>query len=224
MRIGADFETLFARMAESAANATLRLDRGSRERLAALEGRSIQVESTEPGQVFSIRISGGRVEVLAGLVDSPDALVRGRLTELMAWFAAPDGSAASRVEIDGAAAVPVALAEVFRGLVPRGLPLPIRGEDLKGAAELAGAVLGSATEGAARAWRQVSGQPFVNRDRFGDAREEIGSLRAEIERLTGRLEALESVGSKAPGAQREPVREDAPARDAGNSRRDEARG
>ncbi|MDE0064018.1 MAG: hypothetical protein OXP09_00445 [Gammaproteobacteria bacterium] len=199
MRLGSDLETLFAHMAESAANATLRLDKRSSERLTALEGRSVQVESSEPAQVFSVRVSDARIEVLPGLVDSPDALVKGSFRDLTAWFAAPGSSAAERVEIDGDASVPADLAELFRALAPKGLPLPFRGEDLLGAAELAGAVIGSAAEGAARAWRQVSsGPPFVNRDRFGEAREEIASLRADIESLAGRVESLESAGGRGP--------------------------
>ena len=208
MRPGYDLESLFARMAESMANATLRLDKGSRERLAALEGRSIQVESTGPAQVFSVRVCDGRIEVTPGPVDSPDAVVRGRFQGLAAWLAAPDGSAAERVEIDGDPAVPAELAELFRALAPQGLPLPFRGEDLVGAVELAGAVIGSAAEGAARAWRQVSKGAFVSRDRFGDAREDIEALRADIGNLTARVATLETArggaeegeaGQPAPG-------------------------
>ena len=197
MSLGSDLESLFARLAESMANATLRLDKGSTEHLAALEGRSIQVESTGPAQVFTVRVSDARIEVTPGLVDSPDALVRGRFQDLAAWLAAPDGSAAERVEIDGDPAVPADLAELFRQLAPLGLPLPIRGDDLLGAVELAGAVIGSAAEGAARAWRQVPAQPFVNRDRFGDAREDIEALRADVANLTARVEALESARREA---------------------------
>lgn len=212
MSLGSDLESLFARMAESAANATLRLDKGSRERLAALEGRSVQVESSDPAQVFSVRVSDAQIEVLPGLVDSPDALVKGRFQDLVAWFAVPDGSAAERVEIDGDAAVPADLAGLFRALAPRGLPMPLRGDDLLGAAELAGAVIGSVAEGAARAWRQVSsGPPFVNRGRFGDAQEEIVGLRAEVENLAARLGSLESAGDKGPDARAEDSgREDGP--------------
>ncbi|MCY4563111.1 MAG: SCP2 sterol-binding domain-containing protein [Gammaproteobacteria bacterium] len=197
MPLGSDLESLFARLAESMANATLRLDKGSTERLAALEGRSIQVESTGPAQVFTVRVSDARIEVTPGPVDSPDALVRGRFQDLVAWLAAPNGSAAERVEIDGDPAVPADLAELFRQLAPLGLPLPIRGDDLLGAVELAGAVIGSAAEGAARAWRQIPAQPFVNRDRFGDAREDIEALRADVGSLTARVEALESARREA---------------------------
>ena len=190
---GADLESLFARAAESLANATLRLDRESGSRLAALEGRSVQVESTSPAQVFSVRVIDARIEVRPGPVDSPDALVRGRLQDLLAWFAAPDSGAAEPVVIKGDAAIPGDLAGVFRALAPGSLALPFREDDLLGALELAGAVIGSAAEGAARAWGQVtSGPPFVNRDRFGDAREEIGSLREEIESLADRVASLES--------------------------------
>lgn len=188
---GADLESLFARAAESVANATLRLGKDSRERLAALDGRSIRVESTGPAQVFSVRIVDAHIEVLPGLVDSPDAVVRGRLQDLMAWLAVPGSSAAERVEIDGDAAVPADLAELFRSLAPEGVALPFRNDDLLGAVELAGAVIGSAAEGAARAWREVAAPPFVNRDRFSEAREEIESLRKEIDRLQDRLASLE---------------------------------
>lgn len=193
MRPDSNLESLLARWAESVANATLSLDKGCEERLAALEGRSVQVESTASAQVFSVRVSDGRIEVLPGLVDSPDAVVSGKLQDLVAWFAMPDGDAAERVEIEGDADVPEGLSELFRELVRRGLPLPLRGDDLLGALELAGAVIGSAAEGATRAWRQASsGPPFVNRGHFGDAQEEIASLSAEIESLVARVESLES--------------------------------
>ena len=209
MRLDGDLESLFARLAELMANATLRLDSGSGERLAALEGRSMQVESTEPAQVFTVRVSDARIEVTPGLIDSPDALLRGRFQDLLAWLAAPEGTAAERVEIDGDQAVPSDLAELFRRLAPLGLPLPFRGDDLLGAVELAGAVIGSAAEGAARAWRQVSTQPFVNRDRFGDARGDVEALRKDMENLTARVETLESArGGVAEAAEGEPAQGD----------------
>lgn len=215
MRPGSELESLFARAAESVANAALRLDKESRARLAALEDRSVQVESTGPARVFTVRVSHARIQVLQGRAASPDALVTGKLQDLIAWFAAPQSGAAERVAIGGDSALAAELADLFRALAPRGLPLS--GDDLLGAAELAGAVIGSAAEGAVRAWRQVSsGPPFVNRDRFSDAQQEIGSLREEIESLAARVASLESSGVKGlgDGPQRDhrdaPHSEDAP--------------
>ncbi len=194
----ADLESLLARAAESLANATLRLDKRAGERLAALDGRSIQVESTDPAQVFSVRVDNTRLVVTRGPADSPDATVSGRFQDLVAWLAAPSSSAAARVEIDGDTAVPAGLAEIFRSLAPQGLSLPIRGDDLLGALELAGAVAGSVAEGAARAWRQVAAPPLANRDRFAGARAEIAGLREEIEGLAARVAALESSAGGQP--------------------------
>ena len=201
MRVGADLDAVFAGMAESLANATLRLDKASGERLAALEGRTVQVESTLPSQVWSVRVRDARIEVLPGLVDSPDVIARGKPQDLLAWFASPEGQAAQRVQIEGDAALLAELAGVFKALAPKGFSPPIRGQDLLGAAELAAAVMSSAAESVAGAWREATAGRFVNRSGYGDFEEGIESLRAEIERLSARVRTLESArGNQAAAA------------------------
>ncbi len=192
MRTDAGLDALFARVAQSIANATLRLDKTSAERLATLEGRAIQVEGTLPGQVWCIRIRDARIEVLTGLADSPDAVVRGKPQDLLAWFVSPDGQAAERVEIEGDRTLLVALAGVFKALAPTGLSPPIRGQDLLGAAELAAAVLGSAAESVADAWREAAVGRFANRADQDDFQSGIERLEVEVKRLSARVRDLES--------------------------------
>lgn len=187
-----DLHAMLAGLAQRMANAALRLDAASAGRLAALEGRTVQVESTRPGQVWSVRVRDARIEVLAGLADAPDVVVRGEPQDLLAWFAAPGGRAAERVEIDGDATVLADLAALFKALSPSGLAPPIRGQDLLGAAELAAAVLRSAAQGAGSAWRDANVERFVNRTRFSGFLDGIDNLRLAVERLSVRVGALES--------------------------------
>ena len=182
-----DLHAMFAGLAEKMANATLRLDAASSARLAALAGCKVQVESTLPGQVWSVQVRDGRIAVLAGLADSPDVVVRGKPGDLFAWFVSPDGRAAERVEIDGDAAALAELAAVFKALSPGGLAPPIRGQDLLGAAELAAAMLRSAAQGAGSAWREAYGERFVNRAHFSGFLDGIDDVRLEVERLFARV-------------------------------------
>lgn len=192
MRARVDLDSMFAGVAESVANATLRLDQASRDRLAELEGRTVQVESAFPGQVWSLRVREGRIEVLAGLADSPDVVVRGKPQDLLAWFVAPEGRSAQRLDIQGDAALLTDLAGVFRELAPMGMRSPIAAEDLLGAAELAGAVLRSAAESIAGAWREATADRFVNRSYYDDFQGGIEQLRDRVERLSTRVRALEA--------------------------------
>ena len=186
---------MFAGLAEKVANATLRLDAASEGRLAALEGLGVQVESTAPRQTWSVRVRDARIELLAGFLDSPDVLVRGRPQDLLAWFAAPDGRAAERVEIDGDAQALAELAAVFKEMTPGGLVSPIRGQDLLGAAELAAAALRSAAEGAGNAWREAQPGQYVNRAGLDGFLDGLDSLRLAVGRLSARVDALESAGA-----------------------------
>ncbi len=198
-----ELDALFAGLAQTLANATLRLDRAGRERLAELEGSTVQVESAFPAQVWSWRVTEGRMEVLAGLADSPDAVVRGNAQDLFAWFVAPDSRAAEKVEIQGDATLLAELAEVFRVLTPFGMASPVGAQDLLGAAELAGAVLRSAAESVAGAWRDATTERFVDRARFDDFASGIATLRDAVGRLSERVRALEPGGSGGSGTQGE---------------------
>ena len=199
-----DLHAMFAGLAEKMANATLRLDAASSARLAALAGCKVQVESTLPGQVWSVQVRDGRIAVLAGLADSPDVVVRGKPGDLFAWFVSPDGRAAERVEIDGDAAALAELAAVFKALSPGGLAPPIRGQDLLGAAELAAAMLRSAAQGAGSAWREAYGERFVNRAHFSGFLDGIDDVRLEVERLFARVGALESARARQPERDEDP--------------------
>ena len=198
MAAGEGLDSLIARALESFANATLRLDKASEAHLAPLEGRTAQVESTFPDQVWCIRVRDARIEVSAGLADSPDVVAKGAPGDLLAWFAAPESRAAERVEIDGDTELLAELAGVFRALAPTAMMPPTPGEDLLGAAELAAATLNSAAQAVAGAWREATRPPFVNRSRFSDLKDETERLQSRVVRLAERVEALESKQSGQP--------------------------
>ena len=205
MAAGEGLDSLIAGALESVANATLRLDKASEARLAPLEGRTAQVESTFPDQVWSIRVRDARIEVSPGLADSPDVIAKGAPGDLLAWFAAPESRAAERVEIDGDAELLAELAGLFRALAPTAIIPPTPGEDLLGAAELAAATLNSAAQAVAGAWREATRPPFVNRSRYSDLKDEIDRLQSRVEHLAERVEALESRQSGQPAGEEGPA-------------------
>ncbi len=195
-------DTLFADVLETFSNAALGLDPESSERLRMLEGRSLQIESSAPQQVLTLIVRDARIVMLAEPVDRPNVIVRGRMQDLLAWFAATRQASQTnqRVEIEGDETTLFEVINVFKRFAPDpGYPFnnfiaSEIGQNLLGAAELAIAGLRSAVEGAGSAMQQSAANQYLDQSHVNAFLEALEDLRLRVDRLAARVGAAEADG------------------------------
>ena len=194
-------DTLFADVLETFSNAALGLDPESSERLRMLEGRSLQIESSAPQQVLTLIVRDARIAMLAEPVDRPNVIVRGRMQDLLGWFAATSQAPQSqRVEIEGDETTLFEVMDVFKRFAPDpGYPFnnfiaSEIGQNLLGAAELAIAGLRSAVEGAGSAMQQSAANQYLDQSHVNAFLEALEDLRLRVDRLAARVGAAEADG------------------------------
>ncbi len=195
-------DTFFADVLETFSNAVLGLDPESPERLRILEGRSLQFESSAPQQVLTLTVRDARIVMLAEPVDTPNVIVRGRMQDLLAWFAATSQASQTnqRVEIDGDETTLFEVMDVFKRFAPDpGYPFnnfiaSEIGQNLLGAAELAIAGLRSAVEGAGSAMQQSAANQYLDQSHVNAFLERLEDLRLRVDRLAARVGAAEADG------------------------------
>jgi ubiquinone biosynthesis protein UbiJ len=184
-------------------NTSLALDPASRARLAALEGRRVQINTTlgPLGQrVFSLTVSAGRLRFYTHPVDAPHVIVQGDPPTLLAWLIGAE-EPARRLVIEGDTTVLGELNGVLRSFRPDlGKPLTrVVGADAArtalGTAELVLAGLRSALQGAGHGLRDGAAQTFVDRPRMERLLDDLDDLRLRVDRLGARVAAREQLGA-----------------------------
>ena len=194
-------DTFFADVLETFSNAALGLDPESSDRLRVLEGRSLQIESSAPQQVLTLIVRDARIAMLAEPVDTPNVIVRGRMQDLLAWFAATTQATDQRVEIEGDETTLFEVINVFKRFTPDpGYPFnnfiaSEIGQNLLGAAELAIAGLRSAVEGAGSAMQQSAANQYLDQSHVSAFLEALEDLRLRVDRLAARVGAAEADGA-----------------------------
>lgn len=191
---GAD--AVLADLLADLANRGLALDPTSRARLAALEGRVVllTVELPLAARNLYVTVDQGRLRLLTRTDAMPNAAVRGRPPDLLAWLA---GTAGPGVTIDGDTTLLGELTAVLRDFRPdleRPLAGVVGGDAARtaiGTVELALAGLRSAFEGAGEAARAGAGRAFVDRRQLGRLLDELDDLQLRIDRLGARVAAVE---------------------------------
>ena len=184
--------------AEALANTTLALDSQARQRLARLEGRTIQIE-TDPGESVTIEFCGERVRVMARSVDHPNAIVRGSPASLLgAW----SGGSRADLRIDGDETLIEELRNILRDLQPDfGEPLArLIGEqnadNITGFLELAGRALrrlaGDLGDEGSRTVRAAAHRQFVDLGSLDQFSEQVVLAQLATDRLGARLQQLEN--------------------------------
>jgi ubiquinone biosynthesis accessory factor UbiJ len=181
------------------ANLSLNLDPASRARLAALEGRRIQLNASFPEPLgpreFTLLIQGGRLRLFTHAQDAPNVIVRGAPADLVSAIFA--GSDQARLTIDGDATVLHEFSAALRDFRPDlGGPLSqMLGADAAraalGTAELAFAGLRSLLEGAGNTVRDGATRTFVDRAQAERLLDDVDELRLRIDRLGARVAAAE---------------------------------
>lgn len=198
-------DSVLADVLADLATRSLDLDPASRARLAALEGRQVQVTTELPMALgerhFALTISGGRLRFYPHPLERPNVVVRGTPPDLVAWLVAEESAARTRLTIDGDAAVLSELTGVIKAFRPAlGGPLSgILGAEFAqaalGAAELALAAATSALEGAGRTVRDEAARAFVDRRQAERFLDEMDDLRLRVDRLAARVLAREQPGT-----------------------------
>lgn len=191
-------EAVLADLLADLANAGLELDPATQARLAALEGRSLQI-STRLAPLgerdLTLRVSGGRLRLHPHAVDAPHVIVRGDPSTLLAWLTGADEPGGLR--IDGDSTVLGEFTAVLRTFRPDlGGPLarllgPHAARDALGTAELALAGLRSAFQGARNSVRDGAGRTFLDRAGLDRLLDELDDLRLRADRLGARVTAEE---------------------------------
>lgn len=181
------------------ANLSLNLDPASRARLAALNGRRVQLTAEFPPPLgtreFTLLIQSGRLRLFTHAQDAPNVIVRGSPTDLVSAIAG--GSDRARLTIDGDATVLHELTAALRGFRPDlagPLSQALGAEAARaalGTAELALAGLRSLLEGAGNTVRDGAKQTFVDRAQAERLLDDLDDLRLRIDRLGARVAAQE---------------------------------
>lgn len=87
MSTGSPLERLFAELANTLANASLRLDPRSRSRLQAIDGRRVDLVAELPAPIgpktVSVRVVGDRLQVVPDPKDAPNAIARGSVADFL---------------------------------------------------------------------------------------------------------------------------------------------
>ncbi len=178
------------------ANRGLALDPTSRARLTALEGRVVLVTIELPlaARELFITVDRGRLRLLTRAGEAPNAAVRGRPPDLLAWLA---GAAGPGVEIEGDTTVLGELAAVLRNYRPdleRPLAGIVGGDAARtaiGSVELALSGLRSAFEGTRHTARAGAARAFVDRRQLDRLLDELDDLQLRVDRLGARVAAVE---------------------------------
>lgn len=103
---------------EAAINATLRLDPETRERLSAIDGKSIRINVQRPSVSVLICIADEKVLVVNNSDETADATISGSLSALRSLSAGNDALYKGQVIIDGDIGVAQQLKEITAGLDP----------------------------------------------------------------------------------------------------------
>lgn len=194
-------DSVFADVLADLANRSLDLDPASRARLAALDGRRVQLSAALPPPFgrrdFTLQVSGGRLRLLPHAAVDPHVIVRGSVPDLLAWLLGGENAARGRLDIDGDSTVLAELRAALKAFRPE-LGEPLRrllGDELTqsalGAAELALATLRSAFEGVQQSVRDGAAHAFVDRRECERFLDELDELRLRVDRLAARVQTEE---------------------------------
>lgn len=183
------------------ANRSLELDPAHRARLAALEGRRVQLTAQLPQPMgsrdFALTVAHQQLRFFPHAPESPNVIVRGTPADLAAWLFGAEGSARSRLAIDGDVAVLGELRAALTAFRPDlGTPLQrLLGPDFAqaalGTAELALATLRSVLEGAGHGVRDSAARSFAERESADRFLDELDDLRLRVDRLNARIREQE---------------------------------
>jgi ubiquinone biosynthesis protein UbiJ len=197
-------ETAVAEIISTLSNAGLKLDPLSEARLREIEGRSVRLEIEPPAAgsplVITMIVRKACLNFDTEAVDPANAIVRGSLPELLAWFAG--GTPASgNLSFEGDEILLAQLSQVFENYEPD-LTEPLRrvlGEEaarnLVGAAEAAFAALRSTFQAFGHAAEDASHEYYLDNARLENTVAEAEKLQLRIDRLAARLAVLESAAA-----------------------------
>jgi ubiquinone biosynthesis protein UbiJ len=186
------------------ATATLALDPVGAARLAALEGARILIRARPPAGMpgpeeipFGLRVTSGRLRVVAGPVERPRVIVSGSIADLARWALARGATGTSGLQIDGDTQVLETLAAIAHDYRPEFEPPLTRllgpgpAKGLIEAAEFAFAGLRTVLQTAATGVRQGAGQWFATESAAARFLDELDELKLAVDRLEARVAAAE---------------------------------
>ncbi len=197
------FKPLAGRALEAALNRLLALDGDSRDAVAALEGRRIQLAVEAPALALEIKVREGRLAVgPADPAHEPDLAVRGSLGGLLAQLPLlrPASAQAGKVRIAGDAELARQVQKLAERFDPDwNLPFTqVFGEVI--GVQIAGAVRAAfrhGRDGAARLARDAAdylteeSRDLVGRAELDAHHDDVDALRDRVERLQARIQQLQ---------------------------------
>jgi ubiquinone biosynthesis protein UbiJ len=185
---------------ELIANQALRLDPLAKSRLAALDGRLIQIECTAPAETLWLAIRDADLKVQTTSTDPPTVVLKGPAPALAgAMMGAP--GATRDLDIEGDETTLEELREILVGLRPDLAEWlsPLIGQQaadgIASLTEVGMASLRSLAEGlsgeGSRIAKDAAGRRFVDQIAFDELQAASQQLNLAVDRVTRRIELLE---------------------------------
>lgn len=206
---GSPPEAVLARMLSGIGNQTLKLDPGSRPRLAELAGTCVRFDVIPPSlpsagtpepRSITLKVRPDGLDLEAGSTAQAHVVVTGTLPDIIGSFLAArtDPSHTGSLRIDGDEAQLQALADLFRALEPD-VAEPLAGlvgremaDGLVGFAEAGIALLKSAAESVSSGVRQEATRVWVDNPAFQTLMDRFDDLRLRVDRLDARVRLRET--------------------------------
>ena len=196
----APLERLITEMINTLTNAGLKLDPLSESRLRSLDGRCVHLVTQLPAPVedktFALLVRGGRLEIASSLVPEPNAIARGTIPDLLAWFAS-GATGPGRISFEGDETVLQELTEIFQSYTPDFVE-PVAGllgrevaDNIVSIAEGTMAALRSALEGTGAAVQRGSTERYVTRSSLNAFLDVLDDAQSRVDRLAQRVRAAE---------------------------------
>jgi len=178
----------------------LAADPDAAAQLNNLAGQSIELRCTLPPSIWHLRIEPSALTVHPGPAAAPQTIISGSLPDMTRWLAG--GRTDPALEIDGDAAVLLALSQVLRSVQwdPSAPHRSLVGTDLANTLAGGGEIGWRTLQGLASDWfadaasglHQLGGHAFVQRDALAALLDRAGQLRLRIDRLEARIQLQEA--------------------------------
>jgi ubiquinone biosynthesis protein UbiJ len=188
-------DILLAEIASTAANAGARFDPDLADRLQAMNGRVMLIETTSPVNAWTVTVFDGQLQVETGETIQPNVIVRGSMADLISSLG---GTLHAGVAIEGDEATLSEFQAAFAAFRPD-VTKPIRNlfgdrtaEDLLGAAEVALNGLRSLVKGASETVRSEAATQFVTENDLDTWLDVLDDLKLRLDRLDARTSILDA--------------------------------
>lgn len=195
MSLTSELEHFISLWASNISNRALETDPHLASRLAALEGRCIELNCRTPASTGHLLIRHGRLQFVAGQAESPHVIVTGEAINLIRWLASSD---ATGIAIEGDDTTLLETLDALRGFDPevQATLSQVFGtsftDKILGGAEAGLQGVKSLLEGLGSGLESQVAENFVRRENLDGMLDGIDDLRLRVDRLTANIRTREN--------------------------------